>query len=132
MARTPASPRVLDVSLATLPDAGTAVRLQLSAPLRSPEHGVGQPGRRGPPLGLRAAGGRSGAADLPGDHVGRRRGPPAPGRGTYLTEPVISDGYAAGPNGGRRSTTGRFPPLRADDHAPKCFSAQLSAPMYRL
>ena len=37
VARTPASPRVLDVSLATLPDAGTAVRLQLSAPLRSPE-----------------------------------------------------------------------------------------------
>jgi hypothetical protein len=37
MARTPTHPRVLDVSLATLPDAGTAVRLRLSAPLSSPE-----------------------------------------------------------------------------------------------
>jgi hypothetical protein len=36
-ARTPVQPRVLDVSLATLPDAGTAVRLHLSAPLSSPQ-----------------------------------------------------------------------------------------------
>ena len=32
VARTPTHPRVLGVSLATLPDAGTAVRLHLSAP----------------------------------------------------------------------------------------------------
>ncbi len=37
VARTPTHPRVLGVSLATLPDAGTAVRLHLSAPLSSPE-----------------------------------------------------------------------------------------------
>jgi hypothetical protein len=36
-ARTPTQPQVLDVSLGTLPHAGTAVRLHLSAPLGSPE-----------------------------------------------------------------------------------------------
>ncbi len=37
VARTQPQPRVLDVSLGTLPHAGTAVRLHLSAPLTSPE-----------------------------------------------------------------------------------------------